>query len=179
MEVPSPFHDRLITVAGQMTYRALADITGTNHESVRRYMQGQSPSAEFLSALCAKLDISGEWILTGRGPVRRRDLRPDALKQANPTELLSAMAGTLERLAARLDRLEVFVQTLETRLRADAAPAPEPNGRLAPGARDPHDAPQATATKRPQTPAPAPAPVVLRARAIANALPKRPHPDDR
>ncbi|TVQ63459.1 MAG: hypothetical protein EA378_01920 [Phycisphaerales bacterium] len=123
----SPLHERLEVAAGDRSYRALAELTETNAETCRRYMQGQSPSAEFLSAFCAALGISGDWLLTGRGPMRVADATSHALKRADPGELLGAMANTLETLGSRVDRLEVFVQTLETRVRASKA-ASAPSG---------------------------------------------------
>src|SRR4051812_49952436 len=89
-------------------------------------MQGQSPSAEYLAAVCSALGINGEWLLTGRGPMRHAEIRSQALREANATELLTAMAATLERLLDRVERLEVFLQTLEVRLRASKAPDPLP-----------------------------------------------------
>lgn len=117
-------HERLKLAAGSRTYRDLAIATSTHPESVRRYMQGQPPSLEFISGLCAALGVSTEWMLTGRGPMRTSDLRSHALRQANPAELLSAVAATLERLTERVERLEVFLQTLELRLRADVKEGP-------------------------------------------------------
>lgn len=113
-------HQRLRAAAGDRSFRHLADVTGTSAESVRRYMAGHAPSAEFLSGLCAGLGLNGEWLLTGRGPMRAAEVRTRALREANASELLNAMATTLERLIDRVERIEVFVQTMETRLRARA-----------------------------------------------------------
>lgn len=128
---PSGLHERLLAVVGDQTYRALGDETGHNAETVRRYMQGQSPSVEFLAAVCATQGVSADWLLTGEGPMRAPEARRRAAAQANPGEILSAVAGTLERLMARVDRIEVFVQTLETRVRAGgrgAGASPGPAG---------------------------------------------------
>jgi transcriptional regulator with XRE-family HTH domain len=111
-------HARLRAAVGSRTYREVGDLTRTNSETVRRYLLGQSPSVEFLSALGAALNLNAEWVLTGRGPMHRSDVRGHALKEANPHELLNAVAETLERLITRVERLEVFLQTLEVRLRA-------------------------------------------------------------
>lgn len=111
-------HDRLRIAAGSHTYRHLSELTGTHHETVRRYMQGQSPSVEFLAALCGSLGLSAEWVLTGAGPMRRQDVKAHALGEANVGDLLGAMSGTLERLIDRVERIERFVQSLETRFRA-------------------------------------------------------------
>lgn len=83
-------------------------------------MQGQAPSATFLTNLCRVLGISGEWLLTGKGPMKCTEVRSHALSQADPSELMTAVANTLTDLCDRLDRLELFVQTLETRVRGSS-----------------------------------------------------------
>lgn len=147
---PSELHDRLKAVAGGRTYKALADMTGQSPETVRRYMNGQAPSVEFLTALCNACGVNGAWMLTGRGPMRNEQVRRAALKEATAAELLSAMARTIELLTGRVERLEVFVQTLETRLRVQKKTAPD------------HE-------RAPEEHRTAPAPVV-RARSIADAV---------
>lgn len=146
-----------------MTYRALGDATQQHPETVRRYMQGQSPSVEFLSALCFRFDINAQWLLTGQGPVRHTEARAHALREANPAELLAAVAAALERLTDRVDRIDLFIQTLETRLRASLKADQPSSGELVepksrtvrPGASDPPS----------------------RGAAVADALSQRSHPD--
>ncbi len=120
--VGSNLQQRLRAVAGHRSYREIGEMTGTHPETVRRYMLGQAPSVEFLSAFSAALQVNGEWLLTGRGPTQRGDIRAHALREANPSELLSAVAATLERLMDRVERLELFLHTLEARLRAGNDP---------------------------------------------------------
>ncbi len=119
-------HDRLSAAVGKRTYRSLSDLTGVHPETVRRYMQGQAPSVEFVSAVCHALKLNGDWVLTGKGPMRRDEVRREALRAADPSELLAAIAESLEALTDRVDRLERFVQGLETRIRGSS-------GRLASG----------------------------------------------
>lgn len=114
------FQDRLNSAAGDISYRKLGKLTDTHPETVRRYMQGQAPSASFMTNLCRELGISGEWLLTGRGPMKRTDMRSHALRHADPSELLTAVANTLTDLCDRMDRLERFVQSIEIKLRASA-----------------------------------------------------------
>ena len=109
---------RLRAAVGTRTYREVGGLTGTHHETVRRYLGGTPPSVEFLSGLCTALGISGEWRLPGRGPMRRVEVRGHALREATASDLVGAMAATLERTLDRVERLEVFVSTMETRLRA-------------------------------------------------------------
>lgn len=110
-------HDRLNAAVGDRTYRHIGEITQTHPETVRRYMQGQSPSVEFVAALAAALGLSGDWILTGRGAMKLDEARTHQLHESSAGELLSAVAGNLERLMERVERLEQYTQILETRLR--------------------------------------------------------------
>lgn len=189
---PGSLHERLRIVAGQRSYRSLAEITGQNTETVRRYMLGAAPSIEFVSSMCDRFGVSAEWMLTGRGPMREKDGRRHALSTSSPSDLLAAVAGALEKLTDRVDRIDAYVQTLETRLRAAGANGTSPV--TAPG-------PDAEATKRQppensaqaqgradstrsgaappagEGPTPYPAPDVepgYRALWIANAVPQRP-----
>ncbi|MBO6514101.1 MAG: hypothetical protein JJ974_09065 [Phycisphaerales bacterium] len=117
-ESSSAFHDRLNLAVGDTSYRQLGTLTDTHPETVRRYMQGQAPSAAFMTNLCRSLGISGEWLLSGQGPMKVRDMRTHALKHADANELMGAIANTLTQLIERVDRLERFVQGIETRLHA-------------------------------------------------------------
>ena len=60
-------HDRLLLAAGHLTYAKLGAMTGVHPETVRRFMQGQTPKPEFLAELCLELGLNGDWLLTGRG----------------------------------------------------------------------------------------------------------------
>jgi len=111
-------HHRLQIAVGDRSFRSLSEITGVNHESVRRYMQGSAPSTEFLQNLCNRLGINGDWLLTGKGPVRASDMKRHALDSADANDLLTAMANTLSALIARVERLERYTQLLESHLQA-------------------------------------------------------------
>lgn len=175
-------HERLAVATEGRTYKHLSDLTGTHAESVRRYMQGQPPTVEFLSALCDGLGINGDRLLLGRGPMRRSDVKSAALRSADPGELLTAMSSTMERLVERVDRIEVFVQTLETRLRATArGPRPAASTTLTKGDRPDEQTKahgQSTESKdagdQPQDNQPH---IEVKASRIGRAVAKRPRPD--
>lgn len=156
----SPLHERLLAIVGDRSFRELAELTQTNHETVRRYMQGHPPSVEFVAALCTQLRINGQWLLTGRGPMRAADIRSDALGEARASELLGAIAGSLERLQERIDRVESYVHTMEARLRGRLKASPILSGER-------HVDPATTD------------PAVLRARTIADAVPQPAREDHR
>ena len=138
-------HDRIINIVGDRTYRNLGDLTQTNCETVRRYMAGCSPSAEFLSGLCQSLGVSGHWLLTGRGPMRESDMVQEALRHAKAGDLMGAMATTLQQLVERVESLEQYVQQIDTRVRVRATPLTS-----APHATGTPDEPQSTPPGRPQ-----------------------------
>ena len=120
MEHDSPLHERLLWVVGDRTYRSIGEETRHNAETVRRYLQGQAPSADFLARVCEVYDVNAHWLMTGVGARRQSENAAHALQGASPSELLAAVADTLERLVERVDRLEVFVQTMESRVRAQS-----------------------------------------------------------
>ncbi len=125
-------HNRIVDAVGRTTYKNLAELTQTNPESVRRYMTGQAPSVEFLSGLCRSMGVSGHWLLTGRGPMRESEMTQEALRQAKASDLLGAMADTIQRLVERVESLERYVQQIDTRVRARATPmaaAPTDSGK--------------------------------------------------
>jgi hypothetical protein len=165
--ITSELHVRLQDAAGKRTFRAIASMTGQNHETVRRYMQGAAPSVEFISAFCEALGLNANWLLTGQGPMRTADMRPEALSQANPTELLTATAGNIEQLDDRVDRLEVFVSTMESRIRASVAREAGASAFRSSNTRSVHDHEEAPGHARD------------RARRVADAVAERPRPDDR
>ncbi len=156
----SALHERLREAVGQRTYRAVSDLTGVNAETVRRYLSGQAPSVEFVAALCAALGLNAHWVLTGKGPRTESDRSIATLRDAHPAELLGAIAGALESLTERVDRLEAYAQGLEAGLRARGHP---PRDQGEPDHARPLDPARARAWER--------------ARRIADAVAQRPRPD--
>ncbi|HBS28770.1 MAG TPA: hypothetical protein DEB06_04815 [Phycisphaerales bacterium] len=178
----SSLHERMKAAAGSMTFRALAEVTGQNAETVRRYMQGQAPSVEFLAALCRRFDLSAQWLISGRGPMKNADARAHALREANPSELLSAIAEALERLTERVDRIELFVQRLEARLRHHGAADRSPGGASGPEearAHTPHPTHASPSVARGASRDDGPDPGAGRVRFVADALAQRPPADAR
>lgn len=180
----SPLHERIHTAVGGRTYRAIAELTGSNAETVRRYMMGQAPSADFLAALCPALGLNAQWLLTGRGPMKASHIKAQALNEASAADLLAAMSRTLERLTDRVERLEVFVTTLEARLRGvhTLLAHDETEHLIAHQGDEPtHESSSTPATpKRSSAAAINPGDDVrIRAEGIADALTPRPRPDAR
>lgn len=181
----SPLHDRLQAAIGSLSLRRVAELTRCPPETVRRYLNGQSPSVEFLTALCDRAGLSPQWLLLGVGPMHTRDVRPAALREANPGELLAAIADTLSRLEDRVARIESYVQTLEVHLRA-SPPQPltfQATGTLAaiahpdPSAAAPTSTGDARDERRPAANLEPKPGVASPAGLIADALPRRRTPE--
>lgn len=155
----SNLHERMRHAAENRSYRVISELTGQNSETVRRYMQGASPSIEFVSRLCDKLGLNAHWLLTGEGPMLASEQRSAALREASPAELLSHIAGTLDRLTGRVDRIESFVQILDARVRHQKTEG------MVSGEQSAEGSPGSSGDR-------------TRARRIADALPERPPEDD-
>ena len=112
-DVCEVFKARLNTAAGQYSYRELGRLTGVHPETVRRYMQGHAPSAVFLSKLCEALGISGEWLLTGHGPMKSTDICSAALRGASVKDLLQALSVSMTRQEHQIGELQNAVERIQ------------------------------------------------------------------
>jgi transcriptional regulator with XRE-family HTH domain len=63
--------ERLVQVRGLRSQRQFAREIGVFQQNVNRYESGTTPHAEFLIQLAMKEDISIDWLLLGRGRMRR------------------------------------------------------------------------------------------------------------
>ncbi|MFG0326056.1 MAG: helix-turn-helix domain-containing protein [Phycisphaerales bacterium JB037] len=105
------FHTRLREAVGTRTFRCLSEITGTHHETVRRYMQGQSPSLDFVSSLCRALGLNANWLLGGHGPKFLAENADRALAEASVGSLLRALAAHADSIAPRLAGYETLARS--------------------------------------------------------------------
>ncbi len=70
---------RILLVKKQKSLKLkdLADQLGVNYQTVQRYFSGdRSPSTDFLAAFSNHLDVSGTWLLTGKGPMSLTEKAP-------------------------------------------------------------------------------------------------------
>ena len=109
----SELHERMLIAVGDRTYRLVGELTKTHPETVRRYLQGQAPSTEFVTALCDVFGINPDWLLRGKGVMRAEDVLGESLQSASPSQLLTGIGTTIEALCVRLDRLESALLTME------------------------------------------------------------------
>ena len=62
---------RLAQVRGERSQRSFARELGVFQQNVNRYENGTTPHADFLIQLAMKEEISIDWLLLGRGRMRR------------------------------------------------------------------------------------------------------------
>ena len=103
-EVPeesSGLTERLRVACRNVGCAEVARLTNVSQESVRRYVTvGRMPSVAFVAALCDRLEISADWLLTGRDEMQREDARRRVLREASTRDLLDALADQLDRIAS-------------------------------------------------------------------------------
>lgn len=99
-------HQRVQWLCEPYSYRAVAEVTGLNAETVRRMIRGQSISIELLAEICMAGNVSPAWILFGFLPVWLEDPGAQSVVlRASPTSLL------VIELAKRLGRLDELDRT--------------------------------------------------------------------
>lgn len=75
----------------------LARLTGASADAVRRYLRGAAVPPAFLASLAGAMGVSLNWLLSGRGPIRRAEVTSLALERASTAELFGELN---RRLAA-------------------------------------------------------------------------------
>ncbi len=63
--------ERLVQIRGLRSQRQFARELGVFQQNVNRYESGTTPHADFLIQLAVKEAISIDWLLLGRGRMRR------------------------------------------------------------------------------------------------------------
>ena len=175
-------HDRLLEATGDRTLRRIGEMTNTHPETVRRYLNGHAPSVDFVSRLAHALGLNLNWILTGRGPKRMAEVKPQALRDANATDLLTSVALAIERLEMKVERLDRYTQVLEIMIRERHQASADVELKTGGGAREqsatPDSAPEPPGQRGADRPAEA-GDAAERAARVADALSERPRPDAR
>ena len=64
--------DRLAQVRGNRSQRRFARDLGVFQQNVNRYESGTTPHADFLVTLAMKEGVSLDWLVLGKGSMRRR-----------------------------------------------------------------------------------------------------------
>jgi len=63
--------ERLSEIRGKRSQRRFARELGVFQQNVQRYEAGTTPHADFLITLALKENVSLDWLLLGRGRMRR------------------------------------------------------------------------------------------------------------
>ncbi len=63
--------ERLVQVRGTRSQRQFARELGVFQQNVNRYESGTTPHADFLIQLAVKEDVSIDWLLLGKGRMKR------------------------------------------------------------------------------------------------------------
>jgi transcriptional regulator with XRE-family HTH domain len=63
--------DRLAEIRGQRSQRQFARDVGVFQQNVNRYENGTTPHTDFLIQLALKEQVSLDWLLLGKGRMRR------------------------------------------------------------------------------------------------------------
>ncbi|MFN7022213.1 MAG: helix-turn-helix domain-containing protein [Phycisphaerales bacterium] len=108
-EMDAALTARVRLVLGSRTLREAAKVGGVSVETVRRYLNGTTPSCEFLGRVCERLGLNAEWMLLGEGPMLLEGLYADALRSATNEQLMNEVARKFDSLNERVARLEVAV----------------------------------------------------------------------
>jgi len=70
----STISERIVQIRDRLTQAEFAERVGINANTLRAYEKGRTqPSAETLSAICVKFNVSAHWLLTGEGPMFKND----------------------------------------------------------------------------------------------------------
>ena len=64
--------DRIAQVRGDRSQRAFARDLGVFQQNVNRYENGTTPHTDFLITLATKESVSLDWLLLGKGRMRKR-----------------------------------------------------------------------------------------------------------
>jgi len=122
-------------ISDENSVRFVASRAGVNHETARRYIQGDAITAialKLIIGVVREFGLSADWLLFGTGPVFLKDLPDSMLKERSSAELLSSLAkriGAIEReivQRAREPELEEPCSAGHTTASAPARPADDP-----------------------------------------------------
>jgi predicted transcriptional regulator len=89
----------------------MASELGTSEANIRNFINGSLPKIEFVIAICEKLEINYEWMLTGKGEMIDENKKPsntnsvDGLKERY-ISLLERTVASLEKKIADLSKTE-------------------------------------------------------------------------
>ena len=75
-------HERINTIVGEYgsgKNTVLASLLGISEGNIRGYIKGVMPKQDVLEKIVRSLDINPEWLLTGRGEMKRGEMNNAAI----------------------------------------------------------------------------------------------------
>ena len=96
-------YDRILRACSGRSARSVGSLIEISPETVRRTLRGQRPRVEFLVKLSRTMGLSGDWLLTGRGPMQMKDQVAAALEHATEMQLCAELGTRLEKFARASD----------------------------------------------------------------------------
>ena len=96
-----------------ISHKKFCDMSGVNYRTLRNYIDGRMPSAEFLISIHETLEVSIDWLLTGKGHMYyNAELLGNYLKdtETQPLELSESDAEEYKfPINARAHRLNAYI----------------------------------------------------------------------
>jgi hypothetical protein len=92
--------ERIAILLGDRSIRSFAADVGVPEATVRHYLRGRMPPADFIAALCVQTGASSWWLLTGEGPMHAA---PPATPAAQADPDLARAQAALARIRAAGD----------------------------------------------------------------------------
>jgi transcriptional regulator with XRE-family HTH domain len=88
--------ERIRLIVGAYYVSEVAELVDMNPETVRRYIRGAAPSAQFLMRLANACDVSSDWLLRGVGPRHRSNALGHTLRDVSDAELVAELRRRLD-----------------------------------------------------------------------------------
>lgn len=88
MDINETIHDRigeLVKEFGEGKNTVFASKLGVSEGNIRGYIKGIVPKHDILEKIVKCFDINAEWLLTGIGEMKRKEVRPFQMK---PTRIV-------------------------------------------------------------------------------------------
>lgn len=116
-------HGRLLSVRAlelaDLSYGRIGEPIGMNHETVRRMFNGGTPTAALIAGLTSKFGISAHWLLLREGPRRCDEFARWAMRQADASDLLHALADKWVDVSDRLIQASRYLSMAEAKSRPE------------------------------------------------------------
>lgn len=115
MEKLETIHDRislLVSAYGEGKNTVFANIIGENEANIRGYRSNIVPKHPFLEKIVKSLDVSADWLLTGRGEMRISPAVDAGMTNQGNNEIIKTLLDRIEEQAKQVGRLESEIETL-------------------------------------------------------------------